>query len=146
MSLVARTAAWREPPVRGVCPWRGDPAATIDPTWHLYCLDSYLVASGQKPQVQETMCESCGGAADELDYSLTINVARALGPVALKRAFTQEDLHWICRECHLRKTRFDRLLALYLRACRMDWQDALRTWESNREWASVFLGPFGLEL
>ena len=52
----------------------------------------------------------------------------------------------MCRGCHLRKTRFDRLLARYLRACRMDWHGALRAWEANREWAAAFLDPFGLEL
>ena len=62
-----------------------------------------------------------------------------------RRAFVQENLRWLCRDCHLRKTRFDRLLARYLRACRMDWRAALRAWESNRRWAAVFLDPFGIE-
>ena len=144
--LILRTARWGDPPVRGVCRWCGDLTATIDLTWHLYCLDAYRVASGQKPsELQVTMCEGCGGAADELDHRLAINVARALGPATLRRAFTQENLRWLCRECHLRKTRFDRLLACYLRACRMDWHSALRAFAANREWAAAFLGPFGIE-
>ena len=144
--LVTRTAAWGEPPVRGVCRWCGELTSNVILTWHLYCLDAYRVASGQKLQMQVTMCESCGRVADELDHRLAINVARALGPAALRRAFTQENLAWLCRECHLRKTRFDRLLARYLRACRMDWHGAIRAWESNREWASAFLAPFGLDV
>ena len=143
--LVLRTARWSDPPVRGICRWCGDLTATIDLTWHLYCLDAYRVASGQKPShLQMTMCEGCGGAADELDHRLAINVARALGPEALRRAFTQENLRWLCRECHRRKTRLDWRLARYLRACSIDWRDALRAWESNRTWAAVFLGPFGV--
>ena len=143
--LVLRTARWSAPSVRGRCRWCGDPAATIDLTWHGYCLDAYRVASGQKPsQLQVTMCEGCGGAADELDHRLAINVARALGPAALRRAFTQENLRWLCHECHRRKTRLDWRLARYLRACSMDWRAALRAWEYNRAWAEEFLGPFGM--
>ena len=91
------------------------------------------------------MCEICAGPSDELDHRLAIDVARALGTGALRRAFVQENLRWLCRDCHLGKTRFDRLLARYLRSCRMDWRAALRAWESNRRWAAVFLDPFGIE-
>ena len=142
-----RTARWGPPAVRGICRWCGDKTATIDLTWHLYCLDAYRVASGQKPEnIQKTMCEICAGPSAELDHRLAINVARALGPAALGRAFVQENLRWLCRECHLRKTCFDRLLSRYLRACGMDWKTALRAWRSNRRWAGMFLRPFGLEL
>ena len=37
-------------------------------------------------------CGDCGGAADEVDHRLAINVARALGPAGLRRVFTQENL------------------------------------------------------
>ena len=143
--LVLRTARWNDQPRRGVCRWCGDPTATIDLTWHLYCLDAYRVASRQKPNgIQVTMCEICSGAPDEIDHRLAINVARALGPAALRRAFVQENLRWLCHECHRRKTRLDWRLARYLRACSMDWRAALRAWESNRVWASEFLGPLGI--
>lgn len=145
--LILRTARWRHPAVRGICRWCGDKTATIDLTWHRYCLDAYYVASGQKPaELQRTMCEICAGPSDELDHRLAINVARALGPEALRRAFVQENLRWLCRECHLRKTRFDRLLARYLRACGMDWHTSIRAFAANRRWAGEFLRPFGLEL
>ena len=76
-----------EPPVRGVCRWCGEHTAAIHLTWHDYCLDAYRVASGQKPGgIQVTMCEGCGGPAAELDHRLAINVARAMGPEALRRA------------------------------------------------------------
>ena len=57
------------------------------------------------------MCERCGGPAAELDHRLAINVARAVGPEALRRAFTLENLQWLCSSCHRRKTRLDRRLA-----------------------------------
>ena len=115
--LVRRTSHWGDTPARGVCRWCHAHAASIELTWHRYCLDAYLVASGQKPGIQVTMCEGCGGPAAELDHRLAINVARALGPEAMRRAFTIENLGWLCRECHRRKTRLDRRLARFLRAC-----------------------------
>ena len=141
--LVLRTQRWTDTRVRGVCRWCEDPAATIDLTWHRYCLDAYRVASGQHPaELQRTMCEVCAGPSDELDHKLAINVARALGSEALRRAFVQENLRWLC---HIRKTRFDRLLARYLRVCGLDWHGALRALAVNHEWASEFLRPFGIE-
>ena len=75
------------------CPRRlslvGEPAATIDLTWHRYCPDAYRVASGQHPgELQRTMCEVCAGPSDEVDHRLSANVASALGHAALRRAFT----------------------------------------------------------
>ena len=90
------------------------------------------------------MCEGCGGPSDELDHRLATNVARAMGPVALRRAFTLENLHWLCSSCHRRKTRLDRRLARFLSACSLDWRGARRAWRLNRAWAGVFLGPLGI--
>ena len=49
----------------------------------------------------------------------------------------------ICDGCAVSVTSerpmFDRLLARYLRACRMDWRAALRAWKSNRAWSDEFL-------
>ena len=137
--LVRRTRSWGERPVSGVCRWCGEHAASIHLTWHGYCLDAYRVASGQKPGMQLTMCQNCTGPADELDHRLAINVARALGPQALRRAFTLENLQWLCQRCHRRKTRLDRGLARYLRVCSLDWRGALRVWKLNRAWAGIFL-------
>ena len=143
--LVNRTARWGEPPVRGVCRWCHEDASSIQLTWHEYCLDAYRVASGQKPErIQLTMCESCGDAAEELDHRLAIEVARTMGPDALMRAFTLENLQWLCRECHRRKTRLDRRLARYLSGCSLDWRRARRVAQLNEAWLIAFLGPFGL--
>ena len=143
--LVTRTQDWDESPVPGRCRWCGKLTATISLTWHPGCLAAFLVASGQKPTgLQMAMCSRCGGRATELDHRLAINVARALGPDALKRAFTIENLHWMCRECHRRKTRVDRKLAAFIRACQMDWRRALRVCRLNRAWTLAFLGDLGL--
>ena len=143
--LVTRTASWGEPSVRGVCRWCHEHTAAIHLTWHDYCLAAYRVASGQKPLgIQVTMCEGCGGPAAELDHRLAINVARAMGPEALRRAFTLENLHWLCSSCHRRKTRLDRRLARFLSACSLDWRGARRAWRLNRAWAGAFLGPLGI--
>ena len=80
----------------------------------------------------------------ELDHRLAINVARAMGPEALRRAFTLENLHWLCGSCHRRKTRLDRRLARFLSACSLDWRGARRAWRLNRAWADAFLAPMGL--
>ena len=143
--LVLRTQRWTDTPVRGLCRWCGDPSATIDLTWHLYCLDAYRVASGQKPsQLQVTMCEGCAGPADELDHRLAINVARAMDPDALRRAFTIENLCWPCLERHRRNTILDRRLARFLQVCRMDWRSSQRIRRLNRGRVGTFLAPFGI--
>ena len=136
------SASWGERPVNGVCRWCHEHTAAIHLTWHDYCLAAYRVASGQKPLgIQVTMCEGCGGPAAELDHRLAINVARAMGPEALRRAFTLENLQWLCSSCHRRKTRLDRRLARFLSACSLDWRGAQRAWRVNRAWAGAFLAP-----
>ena len=73
-----------------------------------------------------------GGSADELDHLLAINVARALCPAALRRAFTLENLPWLCSECHGRKTSLDRTLSRFLLACSLDWRRVLNVLRANR--------------
>ena len=128
--LVRRVRSWGERPVAGVCRWCCE---------HDSCLDACRVASGQKPGMQLTMCLDCAGPADELDHRLATNVARALGPQALRPAFTIENLQWLCQQCHRRKTRLDRCLARCLRVCSLDWRGVLRAWRLNRAWAGTFL-------
>ena len=144
--LVTRTASWGEPSVRGVCRWCHEYTTAIHLTWHDYCLAAYRVASGQKPPgIQVTMCEGCGGPAAELDHRLAINVARAMGPEALRRAFTLENLHWLCSSCHRRKTRLDRTgWRGSFRTARSTGEEPGRAWRVNRAWADAFLGPLGI--
>ena len=104
------------------------------------------VASGQHPdEIQYTLCEMCGGPSDEIDHRLAIEVARALGPAAMLRAFTPDNLHWLCRSCHRRKSGQDRRLAKFVAACSLDWHSARRLLSQNRSWALSFLLPCSLE-
>ena len=144
--LVNRTARWGEPPVNGICRWCYERTAHIKTRWHPYCLNAYRVASGQHPEeMQHTLCEVCGGPSDEMDHHLAINVARALGPAAMLRAFTPDNLRWLCRSCHRRKTQQDRKLAKFLAACSLDWYSAKHLLRKNRRWALAFTLPCSLE-
>ena len=119
---------------------------SINIRWHQYCLNAYRVASGQRPDdIQHTLCEVCGGPSDEMDHRLAIEVARALGPSAMIRAFTLDNLRWLCRNCHRRKTRQDRQLAKFLSACSLDWYGAQKLRRHYRLWLRSFLLPHSLE-
>ena len=65
-------------------------------------------------------------------------MARALGLAAMIKAFTPENLRWLCRDCHRRKTRQDRLLAKFLAACSLEWYGTRRLLRQNRSWALSF--------
>ena len=86
------------------------------------------------------VCRSRRGAGPQARDA----VARALGPDALKRAFTDEDLRWLCHDCHRRKTALDRRVVRYLRACSLDRRSACRVLQMNRGWFGAFLAPLGL--
>ena len=144
--LVNRTARWGEPPVNGICRWCYERTANIKTRWHPYCLNAYRVASGQHPdEIQYALCEICGDPSDEMDHRLAIEVARALGPAAMLRAFTLDNLRWLCRSCHRRKTRQDRRLAKFLVACSLDWHTARQLLRQNHKWALSFKLPCSLE-
>ena len=133
--LVNRTARWKEPPQDGTCRWCYERTAHIKTRWHPYCLNAYRVASGQHPEeIQHTFCEICGDPSDEMDHGLAIEVARALGPAAVLRAFTPDNLRWLCRSFHRRKTRQDRRLVKFLAACSLDWCGTLRLFRRHSRW------------
>ena len=129
--LVNRTTRWEDPPVKGVCRWCYELTPSPTTRWHRYCLNAYRVASGQHP--------------DEMDHMLAIEVARALGPAAMLRAFTVDNLRWLCRDCHRRKPRQDRWLAKFLWACSLDWYSAQRLLRRHHSWLQTFLLPRSLE-
>ncbi len=138
--LVTRTQRWNDTVMPGLCRWCAEPAARIVLTWHSYCLTAYRIASGQKSDRIETdLCEICGSEADELDHRLSITVAKTLGISALIRAFTPQNLRWLCQQCHRQKTRQDRLLAGYLRGCALDWRSARKLIHLHRPWLDSFL-------
>ena len=144
--LVNRTARWGEPPVNGVCRWCYERTANIKTRWHLYCLNAYRVASGQHPdEIQHTLCKICGNPSEEMDHRLAFEVARALGPAAMLRAFTLENLRWLCRSCHRRKTRQDWRLAKFLASCVLDWHGAQQILRQHRRWALSFMLRCSLE-
>ena len=144
--LVNRTARWEDPPVKGVCRWCYELTASPTTRWHRYCLNAYRVASGQHPdEIQHTLCEICGDPSDEMDHRLAIEVTRTLGPAAMLRAFTPDNLRWLCRDCHRRKTRQDRQLAKFLSACSLDWHGARRMLRQHHDWLQSFLLPCSLE-
>ena len=144
--LVNRTASWGEPPVNGICRWCYERTASIKTRWHRYCLNAYRVASGQHPdEIQHTLCEICGDPSEEMDHRLAIEVARALGPAAMLRAFTPENLRWLCRCCHRYKTRQDWRLAKFLSACSLDWHSSRRLLRRHHTWLQSFLLPCSLE-
>ena len=119
--LVNRTARWGEPPENGICRWCYELTASPKTRWHRCCLNAYRVASGQHAdEIQHTLREICGDPSDEMEHRLAIGVARALGAAAMLRAFTLDNLRWLCRSCHRRKTRQDRRLAKFLSACSLD--------------------------
>ena len=84
-------------------------------------------------------------ASDEMDHRLAINVAHALGPVAMLRAFTPDNLRWLCRSCHRSKTRQDMRLAKFLAAYSLDWHSARQLPRQNSRWTLSFLLPRSLE-
>lgn len=147
--LVNRAARWGEPPVNGICRWCYEPMVSINIHWHLYCLNAYRVASGRCPDAtQHILCEVYGGPSDDMDqmdHRLAIKVARVLGPAAMICAFTLDNLRWLCRGCHRRKTRQDRQLAKFLSACSLDWHGAQRMRRRYRLWLRSFLLPYSLE-
>lgn len=112
-------------------------SAGIHLTWHEYCLDAYRVASGQKPtRILPTMC---AGPTEELAHRLGIAAARALGPDALRRAFTIGSLRWLCHDCHRGTTVLDRRIRRYLKPSSLDWRGALRVRRLQRTWAGILL-------
>ena len=130
------TAMWKEPPVDGICRWCYERTANVKIRWHPYCLNAYRVASGQHPdEIQHALCEICGDPSDEMDHRLAIEVAKALGPAAMLRAFTLDNLRWLCRSCRRRKTWQDRRLAKLLAACSLDWHGTQRMLGPYRRWA-----------
>ena len=61
------------------------------------------------------------------------------------RALTLDNLRWLCRNCHRRKTRQDWQLAKFLAACSLDWHGAQRMLRQHKVWARSFMMPCNLE-
>ena len=113
----------------GTCTWC-DETCDKRRRWHPECAVTYLVAKGMvvhagtgRPVIKETPCAECGlpfgthrqGPMDyfgfEIDHELALSVAwerRRLGDARWWRAWTINNLRWLCRPCHVAKTAADR--------------------------------------
>ena len=138
--LVRRTRSWGERPVAGVCRWCGEHAASIQLTWHGYCLDAYRVASGQKP----------GHAAHDV-RGLRGSCRRARPQARDQRrpgagtAGAQTGVHTrepaVVMSTRATGARPGSIAVLHAisGSCSLDWRGALRVWRLNRAWAGTFL-------
>ena len=99
---------WRKKMYR-VCCWCG---LSVEPParyWHQDCADQYQAMRGiSVTPAGPRECEECGAKGMEIDHRVAISTARDSGPRAYVRAFLLENLRWLCRPCHLAKTRADR--------------------------------------
>ena len=106
----------------GRCTWCGLPA-TAERTgrklkWHNSCVRYYRVAADQQlslGSLRRTRPETCicgKGSPEELDHRLAIGVAQRLaervGRKIYAAAFLEDNLWWLCHDCHVAKTNFDR--------------------------------------
>ena len=68
-----------------------------------------------------SVCVDCGktpGRMDrglEIDHELPISVAAELGPEAVMRCFTPDNVRYLCHDCHVEKTKRDRVILKILR-------------------------------
>ena len=84
-------------------PWHSASTTTLHPSWN-------------DPNHERRHCADCGSTAQlEIEHEISIAVAVELGPRAVMRAFSPHNLRWLCHECHVAKTRRDRLILKYLR-------------------------------
>ncbi len=102
-------AFWGMKKPYGTCCWCG---LTVRPParyWHLDCVDQYRAMRGESVvPTGPRVCELCGEPGQEIDHRVAISVARKNGPREYVRAFLLENLRWLCRACHVAKTRSDR--------------------------------------
>ena len=107
--------------VYGTCTWCGLPAVSERSggklKWHNSCVRYYELAAGHhrgtlsKLQPRDTCI--CGKPdPSELDHRLAIGVAQRLAELVGRKvyaiAFLPENLQWLCHDCHVEKTNFDR--------------------------------------
>ena len=105
---------------RGWCRWCRRPVdASEGPRfrakfWHTVCGLAYLAALGRQvnfagqPLIDRAPCEECGADGQQVDHRLALSVAWASGdPRAIIRAYTLQNLRWLCIGCHRKKTRAD---------------------------------------
>ena len=113
-ALVSPAANWRKK--KGMCPWCNEPSSEPQPGWHPLCRRYYFAARGATyyevngiatPLAAKTPCAKCGGAATEIDHIVSLAVARNTSNTEMLKAWTVQNLQWLCASCHSSKTAAD---------------------------------------
>ena len=96
---------------RGICRWC---QRSTEPrkTWHTPCVEAYIVAGGRTDLFQKSVIEyapcPCGADATEVDHVIPLMLAKARGDRrGILRAYTLDNLQWLCQDCHRKKTAVD---------------------------------------
>ena len=110
-ALVSPAANWRK--TKGKCPWCNQPSSEPQPGWHTLCRRYYFAARGAThyevngiatPLVAKTRCAECGGVANEIHHIVSLAVARNTRGTEMLKAWTVQNLQWLCESCHNSKT------------------------------------------
>ena len=107
----------------GQCRWcRQGGLTTRAHSWHPDCVKAYRIARGMTtqagsnwPLVPLTACVLCGAdeppAPSECDHIIPLAVGHELREAGILhwwKAWTIQNLQWLCRGCHVKKTAVDR--------------------------------------
>ena len=102
---------------QGRCVWCRQPVDGRRRRWHISCVRWFRISIGRydtpiahgwlQPVVPKGPCP-CGEPGAELDHIVPCRLAARQGKRPFVRAFLPENLQWLCRGCHKRKTAADR--------------------------------------
>lgn len=120
--------AFRAGKRRGTCLWCGRPTGERR-SWHDECVIFHAAARGlthstlprRGPHYNDPLlpaerkCSGCGAAGSEVDHALPLGAAHQMGHRWHARALLPDNLQWLCRRCHVKKTARDRRLITMLR-------------------------------
>ncbi len=100
------------------CRWCGIPGGLSKrQSWHPDCVRQYIACQGLQrrpggmPLIPHAPCEMCDAEwtrHHQLDHHTALSVAFEQGPREFVRAFLLDNLRWLCRACHVKKTADDR--------------------------------------
>ena len=113
-ALVSQVSNWRK--TKGYCPWCNEPGDGPEPGWHHECKKYYYAARGathfemhgkRVPLIPKTPCIKCEGPSQEIDHIMALATARTKNEADSLKAWTPQNLQWLCRRCHSEKTARD---------------------------------------
>ena len=105
----------------GTCRWCKLPTGREHLKWHPNCVHAYRAAAAQSlrylwAHVERPGCP-CGQPGQELDHKDALILAWTSGdPRRLVRAYSLDNILWLCRPCHREKTTNDLRLLSSMRA------------------------------